>query len=185
MPRRVHLCLGHTGATQGRPGAVHVTPEGERFDEVKIVRAYAVHAAELLESAGLVVELDGAGSYRSRQRRAAHYGSPYIDCHVNAGWREGWAVRGSVFHAPHALGGARLATQLAEHLAPLVGGAKVWDTSPDDWRRHAHSNVMSTGRAPAVVFEPAFLDCPDHWPVLREPEQIGAVLAAGVLAFLG
>lgn len=187
--RRVHLCLGHTGSTDsegGRPGAAHEAPGWGTFDEVEIVRAYAMCAASILELHGVGVEIDGVGSYRSRQRRASQSGAlAYVDCHVNKGWRETWPVRGAVFHTPHALGGTRLAKELAGALAPVVGGAKVWETSPDDWRRNAHSNLVSTGRAPAVVYEPAFLDCPDHWHVLNDPRQIGRALASGLLAFLG
>jgi len=91
-----------------------------------------------------------------------------------------------VFHQTSALGGRRLAVCLRDELAAMAGQCRIWQTSPDDWTIHAHSLIQGTGRIPAVVFEPVFIDAPHHAEFLDAHDtQIGDALAAGLLAFLG
>ena len=174
----VVLDLGHTGRTGGRPGAT-----SGALRESSIVRRYVAHAADMLESRGHTVELAGAGSYRSRQAAAKRAGAAaWVSCHVNAGWKEGY--RGAVFVEKHALGGDRLAQCLADEIRELTGSSRIWQTSTDDWTRNAHGLISGTGSIPAVVYEPVFIDSPDHEHLCEAPEQIGDALACGLIAFL-
>lgn len=175
----VMLDLGHTGRTGGRKGA-----ESGPFRESEIVREYAAFASRVLERAGVAVEILGHGSYGSRQRYAAKAGaSAYVALHVNAGWQPGY--RGAAFSQLNALGGRQLAVCLGHEIENLTGSHRLWQTSQDDWTRNADSLINQTGRVPAVVFEPVYIDNPAHRDLLEDPKQIGAALAAGLLAFLG
>lgn len=175
----VMLDLGHTGRTGGRKGA-----EFDVLRESEIVREYVTFSARVLERAGVTVEILGHGSYGSRQRYAARAGaSAYVSCHVNAGWKPGY--RGAVFSRAAALGGRRLAVCLGEEIKALTGSHRLWQTSQEDWTRNADSLIAQTGRVPAVVYEPVYIDNPAHRDLCDHPKQIGAALAAGLLAFLG
>lgn len=173
--------LGHTGRTGGRKGA-----EFEGMREVSIVRRYVARAADLLEEQGVTVEICGFGSYSSRQSLTARRGaSAYVSCHVNAGWSNGKGP--AVFHTASALGGRRLAVCLRDELDEMAGSCRIWQTTHEDWTRNAHAliNTAQTGRVPAVVFEPVFIDAPHHRDFCEQPNQIGETLAAGLLVFLG
>lgn len=173
------LDLGHTGRTGGRKGA-----ESDGLRESEIVREYVTFAARVLERAGVRVEIMGHGNYGSRQRYAAKAGAQaFVACHVNAGWQPGY--RGAVFSQTGALGGRQLAVALGHQIEALTGSHRIWQTSQDDWTRNADSLINQTGRVPAVVFEPVYIDNPAHRDLCEDPRQIGAALAAGLLDFLG
>ncbi len=176
----VVLDLGHTGGTHGRPGAEF---GGRR--ETSIVRRYAIEAADRLEAAGCVVDLAGQGTYGRRQRHAAlDHARAWVSCHVNAGWRDGYGP--SVYFERGGLGGSQLAGHVAAAMIAEMGRCRTWAASQDDWTRRAHSLIAQTGRVPAIVFEPAFIDGPaDHLDLLDDPSRLGVLLSAGILEFLG
>ena len=180
--KRVRFDLGHTGKTRSGSrnlGAVHTG-----FHEVRIVRAYVASTCSILEAHGIIAEIDGVGRYSRRQSRATVAEvDAFMPCHVNAGWQPGY--RGAAFYKPESHSSEQLAGHCVRAIAELTGSGRKWKTSADDWTKRAHSLVAYTGGGvPAVVFEPVFVDCPDHKHLLENPRLIGEALARAVLDFL-
>ena len=180
--RRVRFDLGHTGKTRSGSrnlGAIH-----SGFHEARIVRAYVAAACSVLEAHDVVAEIDGVGPYARRQSRATvHEVDAYIACHVNAGWQPGY--KGAAFYKPESHSSEQLAVHCVKAIAEISGSGRKWKTSADGWTKRAHSLMVYTGGGiPAVVFEPVFVDCPDHRHLLENPRLIGEALACAVLDFL-
>ena len=171
----VLLDLGHTGA--GKPPALHAG-----MSERRIVWRYAMRAADVLDREGIEVSVAGWGRYHERQVYAARRGLVFVSCHVNAGYRHDWPVRGSIFY--RTTGPSRdLALALSGPLAALAGGSKCWHATPSSWPGpSALLERVGTG----VVYEPGFLDCAAHAHLWQGdgPDRLGDALASGLLAYL-
>lgn len=173
--RPVLLDLGHTGT--GRDPATHAG-----MSERRIVWRYAIRAADILDRAGVEVLIGGSGRYSERRTTAHRTGAVLVACHVNAGWRRDWPVRGSIFY--RTTGASRdLARALSGPLAALAGGCKLWHATPASWP--GPSGLLDGVRC-GVVYEPGFIDCPAHAHLWQGdgPERLGGALAAGILDYL-
>ena len=186
---RVVLDVGHTLASGGRPPARH----GDLLEH-RLAMAYAVHAFEALEQAGAAVGLVAAGRYRTRQDLGTQIADAYIACHINAGG----GTYGLCLYDQRSRQGRALAERVASSMSlawvpRTISSARHAAAMPEDDRgvRHWTANALELikhvypGRACGLVYEPGFLDNPDH-QLLWTPDglrEVGHVLARGVLAW--
>jgi len=189
---------GHAGRTGGRPPAFW-----EGLDEARLSLAYGTAAIDRLRATGKYdATWAGSGTYRERQERAHHQGAvAFINCHCNAGasvLRDAGNPRNHTTYFDFRSGQhGRTGRLLANHLTQACSKAFPWpdthdgrwrarESKPNHWTQNAYYLVRFAGRVPAVVFEPGFLDEPEHQS-LWTPwglEQLGHALADGIIAFL-
>ena len=167
--RRAVLDLGHTGLTGGKPPA-----RAGGLCERRVLWRYGIELALELDLAGWVVEIAGAGTYRSRQL-AAHGADVYLALHVNAGWRPEWSPRGALFHTPEA---SAIAEALSVPIADQAGGCRLYDISRTGWAHGPRALTRWLGGVPGVVVEPGFIDCPEHAHMWQAggPVRLGGAL---------
>lgn len=165
----------------GKPSAPR--DRGAHWDdvnEVDITRQYVEAAERRLVADGVDVVILSDGEYAARWVRANAYGvDAYVACHVNAGLDGRNGQRGEIYHWPGSKRGLPLATSIAERLGAACG----WPTKPVAAATDRVRNTIRGVDAPAICFEPAFLDAGDHgarW-LLANAAIIGTALALGIL----
>lgn len=189
---------GRAGTREGDLGAMADVDGDGRVEtherEALLTPAYVAAATQTLALRGQSSALLAAGEYSARHRRAqllatqapAHTAA-YMAAHLNAGG----GSYGLILHLPGAVRARRLAQCLAEVLAtelPQLSRVRV-EAAEGAWSRAAVTLAGLAGddaTCPAVCLEPAFLDCPQHRPLLTWSglELIGGAVARGYLAWL-
>lgn len=189
---------GRSGSREGDLGAqADVDGDGRAETherEALLTPAYVAAATQTLMLRGQDSVLLAAGDYPARHRRARTlagirtWGAAYMACHLNAGGGD----YGLILHLPGAVRAERLARSLAAALsAELPQLARVLvQPITGAWSRALPTVEGLAGAdhiCPAVCLEPAFLDRPEHRPLLSWSglEMVGGALARGYLNWLG
>ena len=137
--------------------------------------------ARLIELGHEVVPMSD-GHYHERHERANARGADaYIALHLNAGHGD----YGAVFHDYRSLRGPGLAESIAGVLSDTADELKrvrVIDARPTDWTANAYRCISGLAAPIGIVYEPCFMDSPDHAPLLLEQGQrrLGNALAVGI-----
>ncbi len=192
----VLLDIQHRGRPS-RPGDRGA--RGPAGAEADLAPWYALACAERLAELGVPALLLGSGEYPDRHALARRLASAedgpvaYAACHLNAGGGD----YGLVGHDARSNGGAVLAKAVAGPLSglPELSGVRVvelWDdrAEPHPWRYRGLATLRGIYAGPArlsgVLLEPAFVDTPQHQPLLAPEglERLGRALAEGLHAWL-
>lgn len=165
----------------GKPGAWR--DRGAVWDgveEVDLTRAYAFAAEHVLRRRGVDVVVLSDGEYSTRWSRTNMYDPAcYIACHANAGLGGRAGQRGEVYHWPGSSQGMPLAAEIAGRMT------RLWPTRALAASTDRVQNTIRGVQAPAICFEPAFLDAGDNgarW-LVAHADDIGTALAEGILAW--
>ena len=187
------LIRGHGTKARGswQPGAsADLDGDGVVEQEARLVPRYLAEAYRVLAAADHEVEVYATGSYESREAHALEVASlvpgarvGYVQAHCNAGGGDygliGWRTQSPASQA--------LADRIAAALraaCPELAGVRSVDANAEAWPRMYRILVgipLGSGIA-AVCYEPCFVDCPAHRPLLA-PEglaRIGQALARGL-----
>ena len=135
------------------------------------------------------------GRYAERHKAANKAGCDvYIAAHLNSltgGTRSGQAANyGAVFYD------GRSSTENGPALAEAIGAqlvelpalrsrVRIWPAKPTDWTSRAYSTIRGV-RAPAICYEPAFLDHEQHRVFFEDADSVsvlGQALARGIHAW--
>lgn len=189
---------GHAGRTGRKPPATYTDPESGlvMFREDVLSLAYGSHAIETLRLTGVDAVWLGPGTYEDRQRRARDMGADLaVMTHVNSGasaiLAAGNPLRGGLFydHRASSRGGKGAALAIKGKCSAALGGG--WYAHPckpgrTEWTAGAFSLLEHLGAVPGVVFEPGYIDAPEHFArwTPNGLRQLGEALAFGVLDFL-
>ncbi len=187
----------HAGKGTGNMGAAYDIDGDGRVEtwerEANLTPHYIASCQRSLAAMGLPswgIDPAGAGlvaSYPQRHHNARHVarnwtGGPvgYVAAHLNAGGGR----HGLVMHDARSHGGRLLAQAIAARLAtlPVLAGCKVRALHAGDRGLSCVSGIYAGPRyLSGVVFEPLFLDCPDHAAYIADGglEQVGHLLALG------
>jgi N-acetylmuramoyl-L-alanine amidase len=167
---------------QGKPD--HLRDRGAvngSVEEVDLTRRYAAAADKELRRLGIDCILLSDGRYSDRQKRADSYGcSAYIACHINAGLAGRAGDRSEVYYWPGSEKGQTLAAHVTGELAPLC----PWPVRALAAETDRVKGVMAGAKAPALCFEPGFLDglVGESW-LPANAEKLGVALARGIAAW--
>lgn len=172
---------GDKGAGKLDPGVV-----AGGLREIDLTGAYISHATDILRAAGhQVVTLD-SGTYDARHRLAMDLSSRspgralYVQCHVNAGGGRYAAAE----HDARSTAGRRAAAALMDATDDLeeIRGTHVWALQAGDRGWVCIDDIYAAPRMCGVIFEPGFIDAPQHAPLWTPPglRRVGAALALGV-----
>jgi hypothetical protein len=114
----------------------------------------------------------------------------YVAAHLNA---SGKAAKGygSLFYDARSKSGPALGNAVAAALKvrcpELADDVRVIAANPGDWTGHAYNTISGVfvGRPVGLCFEPAFIDSPNHRPLMGPGglERIGKALAEGIHAW--
>jgi hypothetical protein len=166
--------------------------------EANLTIKYIEAAAAYLMDRGHIVYILDSGYYSDRHRRACDIArsaptqkAAYVACHLNAGGGD-YAV---TIHDSRSRGGKSLAECVAESMKQAAGEwiprSLVRPSSPDGSWSRAFNTIGGIYSGPAslsgICFEPAFMDCELHRPLLTEAGLVvlGRALAIGCLRWAG
>ena len=182
---------------QGKPPQKHrdrgasCEIDGVRVHETDLTRGYIDAAAKALRDAGHSVHILEQGWYAERHAAACALSlelerpGAYVACHINAGG----GSYAATYYDQRSKGGERLAGCIASALGerlPEVTKSKARSCGPEKSGR-AWGVFRGIWPGPmwlsGVCFEPAFIDCEEHWPLFTSEglERIGQALAVGVM----
>jgi len=168
--------------------------EGAKNDEMTetyLTSQYIFHAENHLRLMGFDVCVLTDGWYNNRHRRVNDYCADvngrcvYVACHINAGG----GAYGASFYDHRSSSGASLAHAVNLRLlnaCPELSDAKSIPAKPDDWTQNAYNTIKGVGKPVSLCFEPLFIDCEAHRPLMT-PEgirRVGVALAEGIKYYL-
>lgn len=174
--------------------------DGEHSDVIESEAIWtgiiSLHAEMELRRLGHSVYPMSHGRYSQRHQDANQARvDVYVALHLNSltgGTRSGQSGNyGAVFY-DHRSGqdnGPALADAIAAELGKLPAlrsKLRIWPARPDNWTRRAFSTIQGV-QAPAICYEPAFLDYERHQQAFFQSAEsvavLGQALAAGIHAW--
>lgn len=156
--------------------------------EAMLTGYIALAAEQRLRELGHAVIPISDGWYYQRHSRANTHAmefpgekSVYVALHLNAGGGD----YGSVFHHYSSKPGRIMADYIADELStecPELTRTKVWGAAPGGTWDNAWNTIRGVGKPIALVYEPAFMDNPDHAPLFKPGGlvRLGCALADGI-----
>lgn len=189
----------------GKPGrwddrGAHADLDGDGYraqHETEVYRTpfYFIPAMAALAEAGIESFVMADGWYRDRWARLHRYldehdipRAVYVACHLNAGGGS-YGLVGYHHRTPYS-GGVTLARRIARQLGracPELSRARAEAAAPDNAWRRMHGTIAGLDRRViGICYEPAFVDQPDHAPLLTGPglQRVGEALAAGIIDYI-
>lgn len=151
---------------------------GNGFKEVDLNVSIGKYAVDELKRHGVDVKVGSGGSLSTRVAEANNWGCDYfVSGHVNAGGGNGFEIYVSGF-------GGR-AEQLAKNIYSQV--VDIDKLNNGRGIKQANFTVIKNTKAPAVLFEAAFIDTKDIQCIDEEHERkdFGIAIAKGILKQLG
>ena len=193
----VYFDWGHLGQPRfpNATGAKHAAPTGELI-EAHEIPIYLCAAVRRCYDLGIFVQVDAAGSYLERQRRAVAFANAYTGSVVYAAAHLNMFPGGPVgqrvgfFHDARSANGAKLAADLVGAFSDVdyADRIRAYPCKSNDWTKNALYCIRDIYTGPAnvagVTLEPLGLNGTPE-PTAELLIDVGHRIADGIAAYFG